>query len=210
MNIKKIIINIKNRKIMKKLFMIIALVVMGITTKAQAVSDMAVIPIGVTLNSIARLTVTSGGNIEFVVNTMDQYRNGIEATPATTTTFSVASSVKFDVTLQADSPDLQPTTHTYTAATGTDKSQGGIPVDVIEYIPYADGIKDGTVNLNLAISQKTRLSTTETKIISNHAAGNFQGIQIKWSLATMGGNKGSLTNYVSDRYVVNAFLQLHQ
>ncbi len=185
---------------MKKLFLILALVVMGITTKAQAVSDMAVIPIGVTLNSIARLTVTSGGNIEFVVNTMDQYKKGIEATPATTTTFSVASSVKFDVTLQADKEQLTPTT----VGTAT-----GIPIEVVEFKPIATEVKDGTTVLEVDIKDKTALSTTAAKIIEAQAAGNFQGIKIEWSLATENG-VGTLTNYASDRYVVNTFLQLVQ
>jgi hypothetical protein len=39
----------------------------------QAVNDQAVIPVSITLNSILRLTVVSGGNIDFVVNTIDQY-----------------------------------------------------------------------------------------------------------------------------------------
>ncbi|MCB9002091.1 MAG: hypothetical protein H6537_09000 [Bacteroidales bacterium] len=42
----------------------------------QAVNDQAIIPVSVTLNSILRLTVVSGGNIDFVVNTIDQYTSG--------------------------------------------------------------------------------------------------------------------------------------
>ena len=76
---------------MKKLFLILVMAAVCLTSRAQAVSDMAIIPIGVTLNSIARLTVTSGGNIEFVVNTMDQYNNGVAYSASTTTTFSVVS-----------------------------------------------------------------------------------------------------------------------
>lgn len=195
---------------MKRLFLIIVLAVLAIGAKAQAVSDMAVIPIGVTLNSIARLTVTSGGNIEFVVNTMDQYQDGVEATTATTTTFSVASSTQFGVTLQADNPELKPTTHAYTAAT-TDASSNGMPVQVIEYQPQTTSSTSGTnadgSALKLARDTKTQLTINPEYIIKDHIAGNYQGIQIKWSLATASA-KGTLTKYPSDRYVVNAFLQL--
>ncbi|MBI2968844.1 MAG: hypothetical protein HYY40_13675 [Bacteroidetes bacterium] len=45
--------------------------------KAQPVSDHAVIPIGVTLVEIARLHVEEGGNIEFVFNDINDYKNGI-------------------------------------------------------------------------------------------------------------------------------------
>ncbi len=189
---------------MKKLFLILALVVMGITTKAQAVSDMAVIPIGVTLNSIARLTVTSGGNIEFVVNTMDQYKNGVDATTATTTTFSVASSTKFSVSLQADAPDLKPTTHTYKPAVGGaagTPSEGGIPVEVIEYTAT------GTSDLEPTINARTKLTTSQALIFEKKDAGNYQGIKLAWSLAK-DSDENELTKYPSDRYVVNALLQL--
>ena len=52
---------------MKKLLLISVGLIMACLTQAQPVSDNATIPIGVTLNSILRLTVVSGGNIEFVV-----------------------------------------------------------------------------------------------------------------------------------------------
>lgn len=44
---------------------------------AQPVSDRAVIPIGVTLVQILRIHVVNGGNIEFVFNDINDYKNGI-------------------------------------------------------------------------------------------------------------------------------------
>jgi len=44
---------------------------------SQAVSDRNTIPVGVNLNKVLRLTINSGGNIEFTFNTIDQYKNGI-------------------------------------------------------------------------------------------------------------------------------------
>ncbi|MCQ2253490.1 MAG: hypothetical protein MJZ61_08570 [Bacteroidales bacterium] len=185
---------------MKKLFLIIVLAVLGITAKAQAVSDMAVIPIGVTLNSIARLTVTSGGNIEFVVNTMEQYKGGVAATPATTTTFSVACSQKFAVTIQADNKNMTPTTTTLTTP---------MPCSVVEFTPSTSA-----TDLTLAIDAMTDLSDEAQYIIgaadAGHAAGNFQGISLAWSLAKKSDPSYYLSTFPSDRYVVNAFLKLVQ
>lgn len=186
---------------MKKLFLIIVLAVLGITAKAQAVSDMAVIPIGVTLNSIARLTVTSGGNIEFVVNTMEQYKSGVEATEATTTTFAVACSQKFAVTIQADNANMTPTTT-------TQSTSNPMPCTVVEFLPSAS-----ETDL-LKINAITNLTNTAQYIIGTategHAAGNFQEIKLAWSLARNGKDAYYLSQFPSDRYVVNAFLKLVQ
>ncbi len=181
------------------------LAAMGFTASAQAISDMAIIPIGVTLNSIARITVTSGGNIEFVVNTMDKYQNGVKNSSAYTTTFSVASSNKFGVKLSADNDVLTPTTNTSSSAVG-------MPVDLIEY--EMDDNKSGAN----VIKEVQQLSQKGAYIVGgivgagdgdkSQAANTYSGIQIKWSLATK--QKGELTKYPSDRYVVNAYLQLVQ
>ncbi len=186
---------------MKKLFLIIVLAVLGITAKAQAVSDMAVIPIGVTLNSIARLTVTSGGNIEFVVNTMDQYKEGVQGSEATTTTFSVACSQKFAVTLQADNAIMTPTTTTISTT-------NPMPCSVVEFKPIS------TETDLIEINDATDLSLTAQYIIgaadAGHAAGNFQNIKLEWSLARHNKPNYYLSQFPSDRYVVNAFLKLVQ
>jgi hypothetical protein len=78
---------------------------------AQAVKDRQVIPVSVNLNQVLRMTVTNGGNIEFVFNTIDEYRDGLSADAATSssanpaatddfyqTDFTVASSTRWKVT----------------------------------------------------------------------------------------------------------------
>ena len=62
---------------MKKLML--SLFAFGIisTGISQAVSDRNTIPVGVNLNKVLRLTINSGGNIEFTFNTIDQYKDGI-------------------------------------------------------------------------------------------------------------------------------------
>ncbi|MBI4930286.1 MAG: hypothetical protein HY841_05955 [Bacteroidetes bacterium] len=54
----------------------IAMIIAG-SAMAQPVSDRAVIPLGVTLVQILRIHVTNGGNIEFVFNDIEDYKNGI-------------------------------------------------------------------------------------------------------------------------------------
>ena len=53
------------------------------------------------LNSILRLNVTSGGNIEFTINNIDQYTAGIANGTRYDTKFTVASSVDFNVLMYA-------------------------------------------------------------------------------------------------------------
>ena len=97
---------------MKKqlLIMIVLFVGMG-SIFGQAVSDRNIIPVAVNLNQVLRMTITNGGNIEFVFNTIDEYKNGISGdvsagTPANTaasepmykTDFTVASSTRWKIT----------------------------------------------------------------------------------------------------------------
>jgi len=97
---------------MKKLLLIPMGLLMACLTQAQPVSDNATIPIGVTLNSILRLTVVSGGNIEFIVSTMKDYTDGINSGGANTrywTKFNVASSVDYTVSMYSEEAALNTT-----------------------------------------------------------------------------------------------------
>ncbi len=185
---------------MRKVFLIFAVMLASFFAKAQAVNDMAIIPIGVTLNSIMRLTVNSGGNIEFVVNTMDQYTKGINAdfgSTLYTTNISVASSTKFGVTVMADNSNLL----------GTVNPNNKMNVDFISYQAEAEGENAPTVN-----GTATPLSSTASYVVGGaadaaQAAGNYNDIKIHWRLNPEG-TGGKLTDHASDRYVVNAILQL--
>jgi len=187
---------------MKKLFSILGLLLAGFTANAQQVSDMAVIPIGVTLNSIMRLTVTSGGNIEFVVNTMQQYEEGVPNATPYTTTFDVSSSSDFYVTLAADNVNM----------IGTVNNEHVMPVDFLAYEVVAPS--SGSSSSSLPTIGAGNLSNTETAIVGNSSTavggGSYTGIQIKWSLEaeTTGTSSAKLLGLPSDRYTVNAYLQL--
>mgnify|MGYP000993630822 CR=1 FL=1 len=91
---------------MRKLSLLFVSMLVGTIGFSQAVADQAIIPVSVGLNSILRLNVTSGGNIEFVVNTITDYTSGIANSPRYTTGFTVASSIDFDVTLALEDADL--------------------------------------------------------------------------------------------------------
>ena len=92
---------------MKKIKLVAALLFVGVTVFAQAVKDRNIIPVAVSLNQVLRMTITNGGNIEFVFNTIDDYKNGISseaasasANPSTAygmykTDFTVSSSTRW-------------------------------------------------------------------------------------------------------------------
>lgn len=64
---------------MKKVNLLAVMLICGMTLFAQAVKDRNVIPVAVSLNQVLRMTITNGGNIEFVFNTIDDYKNGLSS-----------------------------------------------------------------------------------------------------------------------------------
>lgn len=200
---------------MKKL-LLVSLAIISITVaKAQPVSDIAIIPIGVNLNSILRLQVISGGNIEFAVNTIAQYTGGIVSTTGTTTTFTVSSTVNFDVHLYAEGANM----------IGTDLS-GNLPVNNIGFqMTESGGGDDGTEwnlytvgGVNVLASAKVGPTALIVEGLGSLAAGSAtqNKFEIHWELATPGvlGAAGGPANNLliqgvkADRYVINSFLDL--
>ena len=95
----------------KKVLMIAGMLAIGCAVYAQAVKDRQVVPVAVNLNQVLRMTITNGGNIEFVFNSIDDYRDGLSgdaatsasANPATSdafyqTDFTVSSSTRWSLT----------------------------------------------------------------------------------------------------------------
>jgi hypothetical protein len=87
---------------MKKIIILFSLFLTLNLSFGQAIVDQAVVPVAVTLQSILRLTVHSGGYIEWVVNQIADYQTGIPFSAKYGTTFSVASSSNFTVNLIAE------------------------------------------------------------------------------------------------------------
>jgi len=196
---------------MKKLTILLTAVLFSATAAfSQPVSDQGVIPIGVTLNSILRLNITSGGNIEYVVNTIDQYTNGIVPQTRYETHFTVASSVDFDVSLIADAANF----------TGVDDATHTIPLDNLGYTILGDGVPATGSTLLAGVQQLSNVSANI--ILSDNvapASGNAGDITqnafvLQWELGTVAvaAAGGSLLNQsiTSDRYVVNVLLELSQ
>jgi hypothetical protein len=91
---------------MKKLTILFIGLLLFSTASFSQVDDRAVIPVAVTLNSILRLNVVSGGNIEFNFNTLADYTNGKFNTEAYNTVITVASSVDWDIDIYAEDDEL--------------------------------------------------------------------------------------------------------
>ena len=77
---------------MKKL--ILSFLAFGIVSSgiSQAVSDRNTIPVAVNLNRVLRMSINTGGNLEFTFNTINQYKNGISGDLATSSSAGTAAS----------------------------------------------------------------------------------------------------------------------
>ncbi len=168
---------------------------------SQPVTDLGIVPIGVTLNSILRLNVTSGGNIEYVVNTIAQYTAGIGPNAAYQTQFTVSSSVDFDVAFYADDTDLR----------GVDNG-GTIALDNLGYI-----VTGGSDAANLpGAGARVAFDDDPTYEIVNAVNANAGSpatntFVIAWELGTIPSGDGTLLaqSITSDRYVINAIIDLY-
>jgi len=101
---------------MRKIKFVAILLFSGLTVFGQAVRDRNVIPVAVSLNQVLRMTINNGGNIEFVFNSIDDYKKGLSseaasgsANPATSlgfykTDFTVSSSTRWELIYGAEEP----------------------------------------------------------------------------------------------------------
>jgi hypothetical protein len=111
---------------------------------SQGIDDRAVIPVAVTLNSILRLNVTSGGNIEFNFNTLNDYTNGIPTSAAYQTKFNVASSVNWNVKMYAENATLVGTD----IVTGGGETSNVMDLDNIGYHIISEGSIGNDLNFS--------------------------------------------------------------
>ena len=181
---------------------------------SQAVSDKAVIPVSVTLNSVLRLTIESGGNIDFVFSNLEQYQEGITNSTQYTTTFSVSASTDYNVTMWAEESNLQGNNTTTTAG-------GSINTFSLDNIGYTINDPSGSnpSELNGGNTPPVALNETSTTEIvaydgTNHNAGpaDANTFEIQWECGTGGGNMNGTAilnqNVAADRYSVNVYLSL--
>lgn len=194
---------------MRKLFYTMVLAALSQLSFGQAVNDQAIIPVSVTLNSILRLTVVSGGNIDFVVNTIDQYTNGINTGGTDAryqTNFTVSSSQDFDVTLRAEDATLL----------GQDNPIHTMPLNNVGYDLTESGGGDDPTNwaLPAAVLPLTNVAQSIVTGVIGAAAGNAaqNNFTIQWRLGTgegtMNGSSLLEQSLDPDRYITNVFLEL--
>ena len=105
----KLVAKTKKTSMKKTILALCSGIIISVTAIAQPVSDRAVIPVAVTLNQILRLHVTNGGNIEFVFNTIQQYKSGIVNSTFYDTDFVVASSNDWELWFGAEDATLMGT-----------------------------------------------------------------------------------------------------
>lgn len=195
----------------------LALVISAGSAFAQPIKDKAVIPIGVTLNKISRLDITGGGAIEFIFNTIDHYRNGInhEATTGGSlsqyqTSLIVASSSDYTLNLSAEA-----TTFTSQDGTGTALDIGELQylVEHTGTAPAAPAVHEVTVTpeYNTAASAVS-VTDGDVPIVEpgttdgNAGNGEANAFTIHWIMGASGNLLGSTE---SGRHITNITLSLN-
>lgn len=194
---------------MRKLFYAAALLLLSQAGFGQAVNDQAIIPVSVTLNSILRLTVVSGGNIDFVVNTIGQYTSGINNLGGDAryhTNFTVSASQDFDVTIRAE--DL--------TFVGQDNATNVMPLNNVGFdlTESGSGVPGTSWTLPIAVLPLTNGPQNIVTGILGFAAGGAEknNFTIRWRLGTGEGGMNAATllsqSLTPDRYITNVFLEL--
>lgn len=171
---------------MKRLLFALVLIGIGHAGMAQ-VQDNAVIPLSVTVNSVLRLQVNSGGNIQFVFNTMSQFTGGIPNTANTDTKFTVSSSRGFTVDIVAEDGNLIGITSGQTA-----------DLSLIQYV--VEGPHTATVQTTPLIQNPTN------PLVNSDDPVNGEIHTIHWEAGTPGGSPA--TGLAPDTYVTNILLTL--
>jgi hypothetical protein len=196
---------------MKKLSFLIAGMLLLTTTSFSQVDDRAVIPVAVTLNSILRLNVVSGGNIEFNFNTLQDYTTGKAASAEYSTIFTVASSVDWNVYVYAEDSEL----------IGTDDATGGnvMELDNIGYRLTYDGSGASAADFLIPSFTSTQpLTNTASTILvgmeePNAGDVNRNRFTINWRCGTTEAGMNPKTileqSIAPDRYATNVFLILN-
>jgi len=198
---------------MKKVLIgFISLIFAGQVAVAQPVSDQAIIPMAITINSILRLNIVSGGNIEFVFNSIDQISTGIPNSTAYDTRFTIASSTNWTLNFGTDLTDF------------TEAGANTIPLDLVAVQVDDDAAGNcftgGTVRCASALyfGAWDDLVNPNTSLITTTAAGNVgnstdNAFVIHWECATGNASTRFLPNVGGisagpGRYSANIFLSL--
>ncbi|MCQ2376240.1 MAG: hypothetical protein MJ069_10145 [Salinivirgaceae bacterium] len=188
---------------MRKLFLSVLALGFAAAVSAQSIVDNAIIPVSVNVNTIMRMNVTSGGNIEFAFNTINDYTNGIVNSSRYDTKFTVASSVKFDVTMVTEDANL----------VGSDNSSNTINLDLVGFkITNSGTATPSTFQenwTNLGAATGTGISIVQAE--GGDASANVYTINWACGVPSQGAGTGNTmlaANAKPDRYSTNIFLTL--
>jgi len=175
---------------MKKLYSSIVALMLTISLSiAQPINDQVVIPMGITINSITRMQVVSGGNIEFVFSSLDDFSTGILYTRGYSTVISLASSEAITVNLKADQ-----------AAFNGDATAGTLALDKVQLQTLAANVTG--VNITSAFASAI-LTAADQAIATTAAAAVANGtFQIDWQC----GVTNTCAGVAPDRYAANIII----
>jgi len=209
---------------MKKTILASCLAMFMVTAAmAQPISDRAVVPVAITLNEILRLHVTNGGNVEFVFNTINDYKTGVANTAFYDTDVVIAASENWRLDFGAEDATM----------TGTDNPLNTLLINNVGFIVGWTGTNTccaagsevvmGAVHLNasatangLALFPVTLLtwggvaaSTNGGDILENAFTINWEaGTAVVGGTTAMNPTNMLIQSPEPDRYVVNVLLDL--
>lgn len=194
---------------MRKLFLSFSLLLIGFVSFGQAVNESAIIPVSVTMNTVSRLTIESGGNIKFVFNSINDYANGFDgsATALYTTSVAVSSSTDFSIDLYAEG-DFQP----------TDNAINTLTIGQLEYqLLWTGALGNTPTDYTNAWTEMTAAPVHVIDNITTAGNGGIAGdgtanrFDIQWRIGTAGNTLGTFLtqgNIAADHYVANIFIEL--
>ncbi|MDX1908767.1 MAG: hypothetical protein SF053_17150 [Bacteroidia bacterium] len=133
-----------------------ALPAIGQTTDSDNINVTAV------FKTVIDLNVTSGANITFTVQTLDQYTNGLSDPTAYQSTFDVSSSVNFQVSLSATN---------FTDANGNTLNANNFGYTLTDAGTYTAGTNHLLLGGSASPSPMALLGTTST-IVAATGSGN--------------------------------------
>ena len=210
---------------MKKSIVIsaLSLIITG-SAFAQPVSDRAVVPMGVTLQQILRINVSNGGNIEFVYNDIDDYKNGIANSAFYDTDLTVASSTDWILHLGAEDATFFGTDNVantlplnFVAFTLTESGTYAIGTQLVMAAAYlnsngtANGLKvyTGAIATDGLLTSGGGVNTNAGDVTDNILKLNWQsGIIVAGGTSLTAAQSMLAQSPVPDRYVTNVFLEL--
>ena len=211
---------------MKKL--LLPIFVFGITFPgiSQAVSDRNTVPVAVNLNRVLRMSVNTGGNIEFTFNTIDDYKNGLSgdaatstsANPATSnpmyvTTFTVAASTKWTLQYGAEEATFigvdNPASTLALTNVGFNLASTGTHAFGTELV--STPTTGGTVIADLDV-YPTALIADGANAAANARDATDNAFTMTWRVGTAEGDMNAIKlieqSVTPDRYVTNVLFNL--